>query len=59
MSNEYEDPRFHGYPPEQAIELFKSQLHAIECLCHLGSIWRTQWQIEPREIPMEADIHGT
>ena len=50
--------QFHGYPSEQAEQFFKDQLDAVECLCHLGSIWRMQWQHEPLAIPMEADIHG-
>ena len=52
------DFRGDGFPPEQAEQFFKNQLDAVICLCHLGTIWRMQWQHEPLAIPMEADIHG-
>lgn len=49
---------FHGYPTEQAEAFFGVQLDFIDCLCHLGMIWRQQWNSEPETIPLEADIRG-
>ncbi len=59
MSDEYPDTAlFFGYPPEQAEAYFHEQLGFIDCLCHLGMIWKSQWETQPDTIPLEAEING-
>ena len=58
-SDEYPEAYFFfGYPPEMAEEYMAAQCNFIECLCHLGMIWREQWDEDPESIPLEAEIHG-
>lgn len=58
-STEYPEAYFFfGYPPEQAEEFFKNQLHQTFCLCTLGVIWREQWLSDAQSIPIEAEIRG-
>ena len=57
--NEYPDSfLFFGYPPEHAEAFMAAQCDFIECVCHLGQIWKQQWDMQPETIPLEAEIHG-
>lgn len=43
---------------ERASEEFSKQLEFVECLCHVGFLWKNQWFQDAKSIPMEADLHG-